>query len=353
MMINRVPSLDGLRAVSIALVILGHATASMCPDSPICKGIFRGFLQGDLGVTMFFGISGYLITMLLLNELNQTGTISIKNFYIRRAFRIWPAYYTYLGVIILFAAAGYISGPPLTYAAAAFYFWNYNFTGDPGTATWFLGHCWSLCVEEQFYLIWPVTLLSLGVQKARKLAIAIICLSPIIRLLTYFCFTDNMVRGHIGMMLHTRADALMFGTLAAILSTSPTVLSFLEASYKKQLPLFCAIYLFFIKPFVEIRGYSIAVGFTLDSAASVLILMWAVQNPHTLVGRVLNSKIFCHIGAISYSLYLWQQAFLTTLNPTITGTFPLNVISVFIAAECSYFLIERSFLRLRTKIAPT
>src|SRR5262249_19081408 len=131
---------------------------------------------GTFGVRVFFVISGYLITQLLLAEQAKTGAISLKGFYLRRAFRIFPASYTYVGLILIFNAVGWVALMPWDPTCALTYTVNY-----PPARAWPLGHLWSLSVEEQFYLGWPALLLLLGATRAPLLAAAVLAIAPAAR----------------------------------------------------------------------------------------------------------------------------------------------------------------------------
>jgi peptidoglycan/LPS O-acetylase OafA/YrhL len=145
---GRIPSLDGLRAVSIILVIASHAIQGTH------SFVFRlFFLHSDLGVRVFFIISGFLITSLLLRERAETGRISLPLFYIRRTLRILPPFVLFVGVVAIFNAFGIIQVPPGNWIYALTYTMNFD-----THAPWVLGHLWSLSVEEQFYLLWPLVM---------------------------------------------------------------------------------------------------------------------------------------------------------------------------------------------------
>src|SRR5664280_2047254 len=158
---GRIPSLDGLRAVSIIIVVWAHARASSR-----LLGLYAFF-----GVQIFFVISGYLITSLLLREHERTGTINLRTFYYRRMLRIFPAAYVYiLAVAIVFQ-------PPLHYLAYAFTYTS-CYAGPHGP--WMLSHLWSLSVEEQFYLLWPFALLLAFPSRKRILWVVMLCV-PLLR----------------------------------------------------------------------------------------------------------------------------------------------------------------------------
>jgi peptidoglycan/LPS O-acetylase OafA/YrhL len=161
---KRIPSLDGLRAISVSLVLIGHlARAGYTPQ-------YTATYTGG-GVHMFFIISGYLITTILLGEHARTSTINLREFYIRRAYRILPA----AGVFMLFAMiACWREMSWLNLAAMLLYLVNYD-----ATKPWMIGHLWSLGVEEQFYLLWPSALRRLYRHKV-SLLLSVVAIGPIV-----------------------------------------------------------------------------------------------------------------------------------------------------------------------------
>src|SRR5580700_5987398 len=209
---GRLPSLDGLRALSIGMVVIGHCSGTLRTINSGAATILVYIGAGRLGVSIFFVISGFLITTLLVREHLSTHTISLKDFYIRRAFRIFPGFYAYWLVAFVLALLGYIHLSRSDLISAAIYIWNYV---PRNVDTWFLGHTWSLSVEEQFYLLWPFILKLSGPKRGTWAALAVVFTAPFIRLGSYFLLPS--ARPRIGMMLHTRADSLMIGALLALI----------------------------------------------------------------------------------------------------------------------------------------
>ena len=158
---KRIVSLDGLRAFSILLVCVGHIAGTVgAPD------ILLPFHNlGNFGVKIFFVISGFLITYLLLCEHEKTGHINLKQFYIRRTCRLFPAFYVFILCMALAHYIGWIELWPGDLIHAATYTMNYHHE-----RSWWLNHAWSLAVEEQFYLLWPFILLCVGRINARNFA---------------------------------------------------------------------------------------------------------------------------------------------------------------------------------------
>lgn len=339
---RNIPSLDGLRAISIGLVIFSHCAAIMSRS-------FRGIpvrevsLVGQQGVDVFFVISGFLITYLLLKEVGASGSISLRRFYLRRFFRIFPAFYFFLFVLGLLALAGAISLNAHGYICAATYTYNYCRTASG----WVLGHCWSLSLEEQFYLLWPPCLVLLGRKKSTYVAIAIIVLSPVSRGVSYFVAPS--FRGAEGIMLHTRLDTIMFGCLIALLYEHAIFNRLSKRFLYPGLVMMSAFLFLIVSPFIEARfqaKYAWTIGYTLRALFISVVLVYAMQNPVSLLGRILNGRVIRHIGVISYSLYLWQQLF----TGPYAFWFPLNLLVVLACAETSFLLVERPAFRLRDKI---
>ena len=140
---RRIPSLDGLRAISITLVLVAHLAGTRNFPLSEATGNFWGL--GEFGVRVFFVISGFLITGLLMQELAQEGRIRLGRFYLRRTLRIFPPYYTLLAALGLASVFGAVTLAPHDLLHGATYTSNY-YLGR----SWFLGHSWSLSVEEQF-----------------------------------------------------------------------------------------------------------------------------------------------------------------------------------------------------------
>src|SRR5579875_1584396 len=166
---ERIPYLDGLRAISIAAVLLGHSANSIQRLHTPASRALRILINPEVGVRVFFVISGFIITTLLLQELENTKKIDILGFYQRRIARIFPAFYTYVIVVLLLKLCGAatLTWPPLI--AAATYTWNYAYfwgaTTEKGKLL--LEHSWTLSLEEQFYLLWPACLLFLNSKIAK------------------------------------------------------------------------------------------------------------------------------------------------------------------------------------------
>ncbi|HKC01471.1 MAG TPA: acyltransferase [Terriglobales bacterium] len=317
--VKRIPSLDGLRAISISMVVVGHIAYS---------GHAPRFLSqyANLGVRIFFVISGYLITTILLGEHSRTGTISLRDFYIRRAYRIFPAAMFFILMIVLLywqSLRWYDIGAALLYLV--------NF--DP-FRPWVIGHLWSLSVEEQFYFLWP-SVLKKWYQHRMIILCAVILAAPIARTFLFFLKVGN---GGYGNLL-TVGDNLATGCLLAMLGPRMREIPWKAAALMLVAMLLIPLYdadsrlrtvfmLFILSPILH---FSIA-G----------ILLHVVQHPY----RLLNLPPMVWLGNISYSLYLWQQPF---FDPSSSSRY--GVLWAVGLACVSYYLIERPMLRARDRIA--
>ncbi|GAC1420235.1 MAG: hypothetical protein NVSMB62_14020 [Acidobacteriaceae bacterium] len=339
---GRIPSLDGLRAISILLVLLGHA--AMSDGAPHLLSPFSHV--GNIGVRFFFVISGFLITTLLLKESGRTGTISLRQFYLRRTLRIFPAAYFFIAVIAILASLHWIRLIPHEILYAATYTMNYH----DYKALW-LGQLWSLAVEEQFYLLWPGLMLLAGARRAFRGAWVVVFLVPILRAVMWFGLhaTDTSMTKH----FEAVADALAIGCLLAAyfnyLGASPryqrlqshTVL-FLGATFGLVV---AGNALFLVN-----RGMFYVWGQTLANIGTVFVIDWSIRHAEHPLGRLLNWKPMVAIGVLSYSLYLWQNPFLLGSMGNVWTSFPQNLAFAVAAAVFSYFAIEKPFLRLKDRI---
>jgi peptidoglycan/LPS O-acetylase OafA/YrhL len=330
----RIPSLDGMRAVAICLVIIAHLADS--GTLPIATHLER-LQPGNLGVRVFFVISGFLITSLLLNESRNTGRIDLRAFYVRRFFRIMPAFWVFLATVALLIPLGVVTARYSDLVTSFFYLSNYLRT------TGAVGHTWSLAVEEQFYLLWPALVFFAPRRVAFLAAAAMLVIAPLLR----------VAADHFGawtfepaFAFETVCDALAVGCLLA--GWREKLWSFSAYRWwvgsKRVYLLLLAVLAFRVTPPLAIVWD--AFGVTMLNLSIALILDHVMREPRTLVGRVLNSRPFVTVGVLSYSIYLWQQIFLYWSHPV---RFPLNVALIGVVAAASYYLVERPCLELKKR----
>lgn len=353
---NRIRSIDGIRAVSIIMVVLAHASHSI-PSCITNKILFKYVSNSALGVSFFFVISGYLITKLLLAEKEKKGSISIKNFYFRRIFRIFPIFYLYIITVVLIKIffVHHIFHSYYLVVFACLYIWNYKHLfsyqeigNDEGN--WFFGHFWSLSMEEQFYLLWPLVFQRVNKELLIKSTLIIIVLMPLLRVTTYFVMPNS--RGQIGMMLQTGGDTILIGCVGALLENkilhSRLIRFMLNNNY---IVLLVCAFTFVISPFLSerLRGaYSLSIGISLNNITIFFLVLWAIHIP-SIISKILNLKLFIYIGMLSYSLYIWQQLFLGFESTNSFSKFPLNIIVIIIVSIVSYNVIEKPILKLKSR----
>lgn len=336
---GRIRSLDGLRAVAILLVLLAHLPHSI-QNAPAWAHALATL--GSLGVRIFFVISGFLISSLLFAEFAKTSDISLKKFYFRRTLRIFPAFYTFVLVMVVAASAGLVVLEHHDVLAAVTYTTNYH-----RHRGWYLGHSWSLSVEEQFYLLWPFTIKRLGVRRALYAALGVVLIAPLVRVGTSVLWPS--ARPGIDETFLTVADSMAVGCLLAgfreRLLTNRRYAGFLASRW-----------IWVVPPIVlaaHLVPYSLAswlFGETIENVGIALMIHALIDVRQGVAVRVLNLAPVAFIGTLSYSIYLWQQPFMR-LRPELSVThFPLNLVVLFTAALASYYLVERPMLRLRQRL---
>jgi len=339
---SRIPSLDGLRAVSIMLVLIGHAALTVSAT---------GFLThlhhvGNLGVRFFFIISGFLITTLLLKEQERYGRISMRGFYTRRALRIFPAALAYIGIIAICSAFGWLVLRPGDVIHALTYTMNYH-----QVRAWWLDHLWSLSVEEQFYLLWPGLLWWVGTRRGLRTAWMVVLLVPLVRALMWFVLhaSASAMTKH----FEANADVLAMGCLLSMhfnrLSASAGYMRF-QASWLFW-PLALVLVVGGNGMFLISTASFYVVGQSITNVGAVLCVDWCIRNIDGVVGRLLNWRPVVYLGVLSYSLYLWQNVFLNPDWVAWPTRLPLNLLLALLMAVASYNLVERPFLGLKRRIA--
>jgi peptidoglycan/LPS O-acetylase OafA/YrhL len=337
---NRIPCLDGIRAISVFAVLLAHlrGTAGFPPGGWVT---FAGDL-GNLGVRVFFVVSGFLITHLLLREQASNGRISLRGFFVRRVFRIFPAFYTYLGAIAVLAALGLVVLEWRDFGFGATY--TINFVERK---SWVVGHLWTLAVEEQFYLLWPAAIVALGWRRAKAIAFAAVICAPLLRIGIWYMLPE--CRGIITKAFPTICDTIATGCLLACFRESAWRLDV----YRR----FLGSRWFLLVPLAILASNALAshtrpdflVGQSVRNIGIALCIDWCLRNSSGRIGRFLMLRPLVWVGALSYSLYLWQQLFLNRNSDAIWCAFPLNILLAFLCACLSYYLVERPCLRARSR----
>jgi peptidoglycan/LPS O-acetylase OafA/YrhL len=340
------PEIDGLRAIAVVAVILYHAQITILGHQP-----FKG---GFIGVDIFFVISGYLITSIILKELITTGSFSFKNFYERRIRRILPALLFVMLVSLPFAWMYLLPSSFIDFSksilyslgfSSNYYFWysGHQYGAESGFLKPFL-HTWSLSVEEQFYILFPIVLLIIF-KYFRKYLIHILILGFVVSL----GLADWSSRSYSSAsfyFLHTRVWELLAGSILAYFEITGGGVKFKYKIINLILP---SLGLFLI-------GHSILFFYdkifhpsfyTLSPIIGVSLIIW-FSHKDELITKILSSKLFVGIGLISYSLYLWHYPIFAfaRVNDFIQGNFINKIITgsvIFIISFISYYFVESFF----------
>jgi peptidoglycan/LPS O-acetylase OafA/YrhL len=337
---RRIPSLDGLRAISITLVMLSHLIGT--ERFPVQNARVMLVPLGDLGalgVRIFFVISGYLITTLLLQEHARTGTISLRAFYVRRTLRIFPAFYAFALLMLVAQRWGTFHFRDGDAVHALTYTMNYHYS-----RSWELGHLWSLSVEEQFYLIWPALVLIAGPRYVGHIAVGMILLAPMMRVVAWLFLPsrDDVIEQAYPCVMDTIAGGSLLAVIQPRLAALPRYDRFLRSSGFVLVP----IVLFAVNREYRV-AFDITAALTIQVIAISMIVDRVVRHPSGRVFAILNARPLTWLGTMSYSLYLWQEPFLNHKAHSIVNVFPLNVALAFACALISHHLVEKRFLSLR------
>ena len=329
------PALDGLRALSIAFVLLGHVSGTHGGPKLELERVMGDY--ANLGVVMFFVISGFLITGLLLDEHKRFGSISLRLFYARRVLRLFPAFLLFIVFLFTMQRLGWIRLNPGDYLSALTYTVNFR-----QSSSWFIGHLWSLSVEEQFYLLWPAVLVVAGTDRARWVACGVILVSPLARLLA--------VEHHLpGSIFPCVADSLACGCLLALCGDQLCA----QKWYMRLIarPYFVPVAVILILACSRMRVFLIGIvfGICVINLLMAMIVHRCVAMTSTM-SRILSTSPLVAVGVLSYSLYLWQQFFLNRNSSWVICSFPMNILMVFLVACVSYFVVERPLNGLRRKL---
>jgi len=341
---QRIPSLDGLRAISVSLVVVTHLLWH--PDFFGIRAVYAKWFAplGHLGVQVFFVFSGFLITSLLLRELDSTKHINLGKFYLRRTLRIFPAYYCFVLIMIILQMASWIKLAPDDLLHALTYTVNYH-----AERSWFIGHTWSLSVQEQFYLLWPAVLLSVGKRRGLWIAFSVIALCPLIRLSIWYLF-PALLRYEINYRFETVADSIAVGCILAGLQEWLKLQGPYHKILESKLFILVPIIILYASLLPNSSRMKLLVGITVQNIGIAACIAWSVTNYTGKIGKVLNSKPMVFIGVMSYSIYLWQQLFINPKSSGVISRFPLNLILLAATSLASYYFVELPSLRIRQRL---
>jgi peptidoglycan/LPS O-acetylase OafA/YrhL len=345
-----IPSLDGLRAVSFFIVFFAHSGLNLLVPA----------IPGGFGVTVFFFLSGFLITTLIRVEQQTTGTVNVRNFYLRRALRILPPFYIVLALASALTVVGLLPGqlqakPVL---AQGLHFANYWFIvqgsdGAPAGTVPF----WSLAVEEHFYLVFPLLYLTLNRYLTRRAQArtlwtlcAVVCAW---RCLLVFGFGVTEDRTYMGS--DTRFDSILFGCALAVGMNPVLDRPAGDERVWKWFLLPAGLALLLVTFTYRAPWFRETIRYTLQGLALTPLFVTAIRFPNWLPFRVLNAKAVAFIGALSYTLYLTHQVammgvdfWLPSLGKLANASLAFAI--AFIVALAIHRFVEKPSARLRKRL---
>lgn len=348
-----IPSLDGLRTISIMIVFVSHAGYSSVP--------------GGLGVSIFFVISGFLITTLLRIEADTYGHVSLREFYIRRAFRILPIFYVVLCLGLLALAAGVLpgnsadAGPTSSQFLHYFNFYAITHSGFdivPGTGVY-----WSLAIEEHFYVVFPVLVVLLyrfGLSHLRQGVVLLVGCAVVLawRLFLVYDQHVDVIRTYYG--TDTRLDGLLFGCAAALIAHPVLDRRRDDADQRRPVPWgtwpigLAGLIVILGTLLFRDDGFRESTRYTIQSIAIVACLRYAVAaDLSSPVSRILNARPIAWFGRMSYGFYLVHQIIISGLEERVHSTPAVIAITFVLATAAAWALhivVERPVGRLRSRV---
>jgi peptidoglycan/LPS O-acetylase OafA/YrhL len=352
----RIPTLDGWRAVAILSVVVAHSDALFSaqgalatPFAPAALSFLRH------GVDLFFAISGFLITRLLVIEVAATSTLSLKSFYLRRSFRILPLVFVYLATLQALNVLAAPVAKPWELTATLLFVRNY-LTHWPGPATI---HFWSLSVEEHYYLLWPPLLALLARERALRVACGLVFAVALWRVvdarygLFHGAFGSNAPAVF---RTDTCLDALLCGAIPALAWDSTR--SSIERLQRLPLTALAVLAL----PLVSTAAnYTVpGVGPTLRSMVFALLVVSTVFRPLALSSRLLDWEPLRWIGKLSYSLYVWHMLFLQVPaisfsrranGPSQLWGYALDLSLTLLCSVATHYAVELPLQRLGRRVS--
>ena len=346
---GHVPALDGVRALAVSAVVTFHLGLTWAPG-------------GYLGVDVFFVLSGFLITALLLSERDTAGRIALIRFYGRRALRLLPALLAVLGALWLFASltvvgdsANRVRGDGL---AALLYFANWRAAFGDAPFLGFMGHAWSLSIEEQFYAVWPLLVVgALALRRGgRSIVLALALAGAVAPALLRAAWWDGthatMARLYYG--LDTRIDALFVGAVLAVVVASGRLPVGRVARLVYGLVAIGALafvaHLVATLPRTDPDLYTGLMSAV--AVATAALIAHLVASPRAPLARLLSFPPLAALGKISYGVYLWHWPVFVATNPwgRSSGALAAKAAIAVGLAIVSWWVVERPCLRLKDRL---
>jgi len=371
--IKKIEVLDGVRGLAILLVMFYHFSIPFqhhIKTNNIDILLAKILQTGWVGVDLFFVMSGFLITSILLQT--RVTTSYFKNFYVRRVLRIFPLFYAVLLILIIILPSMfiYMEKSTLVMQENSLWFWTYlvnfkiasigSFSGFQG------GYMWSLAIEEQFYLIWPIIVFCYHKNIAR-LSMIIIVLSIILRIILMHCYGFSATSVYV--LPFTHIEGLLFGACLSVIYKNGSLNKVYSAVFYPALVISLGVLLFVLieyKRFVFYDYYTAMFGlFSVAILAALLVLKLLLaleQENKVIIVNIFESRVLNKFGGLCYGLYLFHHPIGVIVNKLIPidtftfmgSSFPTLFIIIILSSTSSYFvayysylLFEKPFLKLK------
>ena len=345
---GEISALNGIRALAVSLVFFAH-------------GGLEHLVPGGLGVTLFFVLSGYLITTLMQREYSTTGTLALTAFYLRRIVRLMPPLMVVVALTALLASLNLIDGDfsPRGLLSVLFYFGNYHviaydFSGMPAG----MGVVWSLAVEEHYYLLYPpLASLLLSLRRPKIAALVLVSLCSAIFGWRCWLAVQGVSENYISMATDTRADAILAGCLMAFVS-NPVMQPVAAPRLPRDLLIGLGSLLLLLATLLyRDELFRLTLRYTLQSVAVALLIRLAIVHAAKPSLRWLSSRPLVYLGTVSYTVYLSHQIILNGVQrhwPELdwTATLMLTALLTLAVAEPMRRWVEQPSVRLRRYLTP-
>jgi peptidoglycan/LPS O-acetylase OafA/YrhL len=370
---GRLPVLDGIRGLAVLVVVVHNsAWIGRKADTLAAKLFTAAAASGWVGVQLFFVLSGFLITAILLDSVGRPDYFS--RFYIRRSLRIFPLYYAVLGVSVLVAFRLRATNDLAAHVVerqAAYWLYLSNWIEPFGRGVTLFAHLWSLAIEEQFYLVWPAVVWLLGSRRLTLLCVGLVCTGPLVRLGLH---AAGFPSGALYSFTVARWDALATGALTAIIVRDANRARVFLPRLPRAAAVLVALLVALALRQHGFHGGELPVqlfGQTLISLLSAALLFWAIAEASPQTGplrRLFSHGILPQVGTYSYAIYLLHYPLHRLLQPSVAdwvnaaagAAYVGRLVAycscivglAYLAARVTWLLVERPCLRLKDRITP-
>ena len=354
--------LNGIRTIAALGVIISHINMSLPGFHITTISLFgwnnggkqKAWVLGEHGVTMFFVLSGFLITYLLLKEYQKTKTVKIKDFYIRRILRIWPLYYLYIILVVIGMFSSIKFGPTWLYYLT--FFANVPFILEKTLPA--MEHLWSISVEEQFYLFWPLLFLFSLKRDFKKIIIFIIVILAVFRIYIWYAAPFSTVALF---SVVNRFDTMLFGGLGAFLYFKKSAIIPYIDNKITQSAAWIVILLMVLNKFWFLNSI---IEIFVVSLATLIIIIGQINIKNRLIN--LEIPIVSYLGKLSFGIYVYHMLIIFMISKYFKFNRNLSVLNelwfsalifigtiliTIVVAHVSYFYFELQFLKLKHKFS--